>query len=113
MAAATMVTSVTGATVLPEARVTFTKNDVAVFASLPGTQTKGGTSYVGRRREQADRAEHLRSAQHPRPEYLVSASSGGLHRRASWCVGPTEEDHGHRLQPALRDGLPRHPLRGA
>src|SRR5215217_9053711 len=31
------------------------------------TQTKGDTSYVLRRRKQADRAEHLRSAQHPRP----------------------------------------------
>src|SRR5215217_5968302 len=52
---------------------------------------KEASSYVGAR-EQGDRAERDQSAQRPRPESMVQASSGGLHSRTSRCVGPPEQD---------------------
>src|SRR5215208_3084089 len=73
---------------------------------------KEASSYV-LRRKQGDRAEPARSAQRPRPESMVAASSRGLHRRTSRCVRPPKQDQKYGVSAALRDGPPRHPLRGA
>src|SRR5918993_5879077 len=56
---------------------------------------KEASSYVGTR-EQGDRADRDRSAQRPRPESMVSASSRGLQSRTSRCVGPPEQDQERR-----------------
>src|SRR5829696_10133484 len=73
---------------------------------------KEASTYV-LRRKQADRAEHHRSAQRPRPESMVAASSRGLHRRTSRCVGPLEQDQDYRVPPALRNSPSQHPFRSA
>src|SRR5215211_4724241 len=73
---------------------------------------KEASSYV-LRRKQGGRAEPARSAQRPRPESMVAASSRGLHRRTSRCVRPPKQDQKYGVSAALRDGPPRHPLRGA
>src|SRR5215218_5881498 len=73
------------------------------FAPI-GSCTKRGrkeaSTYV-LRRKQADRVEHHRGAQRPRPESMVQASSRGLHRRTPRCVGPPEQDQDYGLPPAL------------
>src|SRR5215204_2200708 len=73
---------------------------------------KEASAYVARRK-QADRAELARSTQRPRPEPVVAASSRGLHRRTSRCIRPPGQDQEYGVPPALRDGPPRHSLRGA
>src|SRR5215208_2949351 len=55
------------------------------------------------RRKQGDRAEPARSAQRPRPESVVAASSRGLHRRTSRCVSPPGQTKEYGVSAALRD----------